>query len=282
IIPVNGFTKEELIDTILIGENLSNHPLALTIKNYFNDTTINNDINYQEIAGLGIKAQLNDKSILVGNYQLLQENNINTPEVITDNTIVYAALNNSFVGYITLGDSLKSNARETIDELKQLAINNIIIASGDHENVVKKVASQLDIAQYHADLLPQNKVKLIRELINKKTRLLFVGDGINDAPSLALADIGISMGGIGSDAAIEAADVVIMNDDLTKIPLAIKISKKTKKIVLQNIVFALLIKIIILGLGILGLTGIWEAIFADVGVALLAILNAIKILYKKE
>ncbi len=283
---VTDLSESELLEIAAYVENYSNHPIALSIKNAFNQTIIEKNISdYQEISGQGIKAKINNDIILAGNALLMKENNVAFKESDTYSTIIYLSKNNEYLGYIEVGDELKEDSISAISKLKDLGIKNIVMLSGDSKNVVENVARKLGIDQYFAKLLPQDKVRIFEELEQNKSdkkKIIFVGDGINDAPVLARADIGIAMGGIGSDAAIESADVIIMNDEISKIATAIKIANKTKRIVVQNIVLALSIKIGVLILGVFGLASIWQAVIADVGVAIIAIFNAMRVLNDKK
>jgi Cd2+/Zn2+-exporting ATPase len=234
--------------------------------------------NVEEIAGHGLKASANGKELLVGNFKLMDKFSIKYD--IDPSSIVYTliavAYDNKFVGYLTIADSIKEDSQRTIDKLKVLGIKTTML-SGDKNNVVQFVAQKLGITNAFGDLLPEDKVNKVKEIIAKNQTVAFVGDGVNDAPVVALSNVGIAMGGLGSDATIETADVVIQDDKPSKIPMAINIGKQTKKIVWQNITLAFTVKAIVLILGAGGLATMWEAVFADVGVALLAILNAVRI-----
>ncbi|MBS1776745.1 MAG: HAD-IC family P-type ATPase, partial [Bacteroidetes bacterium] len=234
--------------------------------------------NVEEIAGHGLKATINGKELLVGNFKLLDKENIQYD--IDPSTIVYTliaiAYDRKFAGYLTIADSIKADAQTTIDKLKTLGVNTTML-SGDKSTVVNDVASKLGIQSAFGDLLPEDKVNKVKEIKAKNETVAFVGDGVNDAPVVALSDVGIAMGGLGSDATIETADVVIQDDMPSKIPMAINIGKQTRKIVWQNITLAFVVKAVVLVLGAGGLATMWEAVFADVGVALLAILNAVRI-----
>ncbi|MFZ1847491.1 MAG: HAD-IC family P-type ATPase, partial [Saprospiraceae bacterium] len=234
--------------------------------------------NVEEIAGKGLKGDINGKMLLAGNFKLLDQFKIKYDSKVENevNTLLAIAYDNQYVGYLTIADKIKEDAQKTVDFLKSMNID-ITMLSGDKANVVKNVADQLGISNSFGDLLPEDKVNKIKEIKAKGKIVAFVGDGVNDAPVVALSDIGIAMGGLGSDATIETADVVIQDDMPSKIPMAINIGKQTKKIVWQNIILAFTVKAIVLTLGAGGLATMWEAVFADVGVALLAILNAIRI-----
>lgn len=274
-----AFNQTEMLQMVDALERLSTHPVATAIHEYVGKT--NNEIkleNTEEIAGHGLKAEVNGKQLLVGNFKLM--NKFNIQHDVDVSKIVYpiiaVAYDNKFVGYLTVADSIKQDSQNTIDKLKMLNVKPTML-SGDKSSVVKFVAEQLGIANAFGDLLPEDKVSKVKEIKAKNETVAFVGDGVNDAPVVALSDVGIAMGGLGSDATIETADVVIQDDKPSKIPMAINIGKQTKKIVWQNITLAFVVKGIVLILGAGGLATMWEAVFADVGVALLAILNAVRI-----
>jgi len=273
------FNQTEILQMVNALENHSTHPVATAIHQFVG--AINNDIplqNVEEIAGYGLKADINGKQLLIGNFKLMDKFAITYD--IAPNTIVYTviavAYDKKFVGYITIADSIKEDAKLTIDKLRTLNVKSIML-SGDKSTIVKFVAEKLGISNAFGDLLPEDKVNKIKEIKAKNETVAFVGDGVNDAPVIALSDVGIAMGGLGSDATIETADVVIQDDKPSKIPMAINIGKQTKKIVWQNITLAFAVKGAVLILGAGGLATMWEAVFADVGVALLAILNAVRI-----
>ena len=273
------FDKAEILELVNILESNSTHPVATAIHEYVGKP--NNEIqleNTEEIAGHGLKSTVNGKDLLVGNFKLMDKFGI--PYDLDPNSIVYTtiavAYDSKFVGYITIADSIKEDAQETITLLHKLNVNATML-SGDKSTVVKYVAEQLGIDNAFGDLLPEDKVNRVKEIKAKGESVAFVGDGVNDAPVVALSDVGIAMGGLGSDATIETADVVIQDDKPSKIPMAINVGKQTKKIVWQNIGLAFGVKAIVLVLGAGGLATMWEAVFADVGVALLAILNAVRI-----
>lgn len=280
----NGITKEELLKLVAYAENYSNHPISVSIKNaYKGEIDKNVDIKIEEIAGQGIYAKIEEKEVLVGNEKLMKENNIDFIKCEKIGTILYIAINKKYSGYIVISDAVKEDAINTIKELRKGFIKETVMLTGDRKEVGESVAKELGINKVYTELLPDGKVEKIEELLKNKTgKVAFVGDGINDAPVLALADIGIAMGGLGSDAAIEAADVVLMTDEPSKIVKAMQISKKTMKIVKQNIVFAISIKILVLILSAMGISTMWEAVFADVGVSVLAILNALRALRVKN
>jgi Cd2+/Zn2+-exporting ATPase len=273
------FNKDEIMQMVNALESQSTHPVATAIHNYVGNVDSNIKLeNVEEISGHGLKASINNKEILVGNFKLMDKFSIAYD--IDPATIVYTliaiAYDKKFVGYLTIADSIKEDAQLTIDKLKALNVNTTML-SGDKSNVVQFVANKLGITNSFGDLLPEDKVNKVKELKAKNETVCFVGDGVNDAPVVALSDVGIAMGGLGSDATIETADVVIQDDMPSKIPMAINIGKQTKKIVWQNIILAFSVKAIVLILGAGGLATMWEAVFADVGVALLAILNAVRI-----
>ena len=236
-----------------------------------------------ELSGLGVNAVVDGKEIFVGNEKLMQEKNIEYIKCNEIGTILYVAINNQFKGTIIISDKIKADAKEAIEKLKKNDVKKIVMLTGDKKAVGESVAKELGIDEVYTELLPNNKVEKVEELMKNKSekgKLAFVGDGINDAPVLAISDIGIAMGGLGSDAAIEAADVVLMTDEPSKVVDAIKISKKTLKIVKQNIIFAIAVKILVLILSAIGLSNMWQAVFADVGVSVLAILNALRVLVR--
>ena len=271
-------SEKELIETAIIGEIDSNHPIAIAIKKLktidFEREKINS---FEVLQGFGTKTIYSNDTILIGNKKLMIDNGISTIDTSETSTTVHVAKNNIYLGNLILIDEIKEDSYDFIKKAKSLDIE-IIMLSGDNEQSCLNTAKTLEIEKYYSGLLPQNKVELVEKELNNENRVIFVGDGINDAPVLKRVDIGISMGGVGSDAAIEASDIVIMDDKLSKILSAISISKKTKAIVIQNIIFALGVKILILILGIGGHATMWEAIFADVGVALIAIFNSIRAL----
>ena len=267
------------------AESYSNHPIAQSIlKKYNKKIDFERIENYKELAGFGIEVMFDEKQLLVGNEKLLSNKKIKYPEVHEIGTIIYIAYDNNYIGYIVISDELKDTSKQAMNELANLGITNTIMLSGDRNEVAYQIANDVHIKNVHAQLLPQDKVLILEQYLKKRENtVVFVGDGINDAPALMRADIGVSMGGIGSDVAIEASDIVLMNDDLTLIPKAIKISKKTKRILTQNIVFSLGIKLVVLLLTMVGLTNMRMGVFADVGVTLIVIINSMRILnfYKK-
>ena len=283
ISPVD-ISKEELLKYATYAESFSNHPISLSLKNSY-DKKINTKkiIDTKEISGKGVYAKIEGKDILVGNEKLMNEYKIKFKKSNFIGTIIYVAIDNKYAGYIGISDKIKDDSYKAIKLFKINNINKIIMLTGDKDEISKNVYNELKLDGYYSELLPQDKVKIVEDLTKEKSnedKLLFIGDGINDAPVLALSDIGVAMGGIGSDAAIEAADVVIMTDEISKIADAIDISKKTMKIVKENIIFAISVKIIVLILSMLGIVTMWSAVFSDVGVSVLAILNALRILKK--
>ncbi|MCS3531060.1 heavy metal translocating P-type ATPase [Chryseobacterium sp. JUb7] len=275
----NEFNKDEILKLINALESKSSHPVATAIHEYVGEVDHSVQLeNVEEIAGHGLSATINGKELLVGNFKLMDKFNINydlKPEKIVY-TLIAVAYEKKFVGYLTIADSIKADAQLTINKLKSLNVKTTML-SGDKTSVVQYVADSLRIENAYGDLLPEDKVNKVKEIKAKNQTVAFIGDGVNDAPVVALSDVGIAMGGLGSDATIETADVVIQDDMPSKIPMAINIGKQTKKIVWQNIILAFAIKAIVLALGAGGLATMWEAVFADVGVALLAILNAVRI-----
>ena len=276
-------SKDEVLELIAYAENFSNHRIAKSIIQEYNNRT-HKDINIawiegaREVPGEGVIANIFGIDCIVGNAKLLKDNNISFVEVDSANTIVYLAENGKLSGYVEIADSVKPEAKEVVLSLKKLGINEISMFTGDNDRIAKDVADDLGLDCYHANLLPEDKVNMLAEH-NHGNNLAFVGDGINDAPILSTVNVGIAMGGIGSDIAIESSDVVLMDDNLSRLPLAISIAKNTKKIVYENIIFSIGIKILVLVLSILGFANMWLAIFADVGVTLIAILNSIRVLF---
>ena len=278
-------TQEELLKIASYAENYSNHPISKSVKKaYGKEIDEKQIINSQELAGRGIEAKIGEQNVLVGNEKLMNEKEIEYTKCNNIGTVLYVAIDGKYAGYILIADKIKDDAKNTIDELKKNNIKQTVMLTGDRKEVGEAVAKEIGIDTVYTELLPDGKVAKVEELLKTKSekgKLAFVGDGINDAPVLALADIGIAMGGLGADSAIEAADVVIMTDEPSKIISAIQLSKKTMKIVKENIVFAIAIKILVLILSALGISSMWQAVFADVGVSILAILNALRALYTK-
>ena len=279
-------SKEDLIKYAAYAESFSNHPIAISLIKAYGKSIDSKIISEtSELSGLGVNAIVDGKNILVGNEKLMKEKNITYEKCNEIGTILYVAMDNKFVGTITISDKIKVDAKDSIERLKRNNVKKTIMLTGDKIKVAENVASKLNIDEIYAELLPSDKVEKVEELIKMKSdngKLAFVGDGINDAPVLAISDIGIAMGGLGSDAAIEAADVVLMTDEPSKVVDAIKISRKTMRIVKQNIIFAISIKILVLILSASGLSNMWEAVFADVGVSVLAILNSLRVLRVKK
>jgi len=275
-------TKEELLALTAYAESYSNHPISLSLKRAYGKEIDKNRLsNVEEISGHGIIASVDGKVVAAGNSKLMTKLNISYSEDVAIGTVVHVAVDNSYAGYIVISDKVKPDAALAIQTLKAAHVKQTVMLTGDSKSVGEKVAKELQMDQVYTELLPGDKVDKLEELFTKKSakgKLAFVGDGINDAPVLARADIGVAMGGLGSDAAIEAADVVIMTDEPSKLGTAIKISKKTLGIVRQNIIFALAVKIGVLILSAFGLATMWEAVFSDVGVSVIAILNALRAL----
>ena len=277
-INTNDIQKEKLIEIAAMAESFSNHPIAISIiKEYGKEIDKEVIEEYEEIAGHGIKAVINNEEVLIGNAKLMNQFNISYNEVDSIGTVVYCAINGEFKGSIVISDKIKENADEALINLKAAGVKKTVMLTGDNKKTAEKVGEKVNIDEVHSELLPLGKVKEVEKLLkasNKNGRLAFVGDGVNDAPVLARADIGIAMGGIGSDAAIEAADVVLMKDDINALVDAINVSKKTNKILWQNIIFALGVKVIVMVLGTFGIANMWTAVFADVGVTIIAIINS--------
>ena len=284
VITENG-SKEELIELAALGEGYSNHPIANSIREaYGKELDLNRVTNTEEIAGHGIKAVIDGKTVLLGNEKLMKSESIFYTPCKSMGTVVYVACNGVFEGAVVISDTIKDGAKEAIRDMKQVGVRHTVMLTGDRREAAETVAQTLGIDEVHAELLPGGKVEQVEALLKaekQKERLAFVGDGINDAPVLTRADIGIAMGSMGSDAAIEAADIVLMDDDVTKIASVVRIARKTLRIVKQNIVFALAIKALVLILGALGMANMWEAVFADVGVSVIAILNSMRTLNEK-
>lgn len=278
IYPV-GVTQTDLLKLAASCETYSTHPVAQAIRAAFSGSPIAPE-QTNEISGCGIEAQIEGKQILAGNQKFMAQNQIRVPELPQLGTLVFLARDGEYLGAIAVGDRVREGMKDTLTQLKAHGIRKNIMLTGDVKNAASATAEELSLDDYAAELLPQDKVEKVRQLLSdeKDGTVLFAGDGVNDAPVLALADVGIAMGGVGSDAAVEAADVVFLNDDLSKLPLLLKIAAKTKRIARQNIIFALLVKAVVLILGALGYAPMWLAVFADVGVAMIAILNAVRTL----
>lgn len=281
-----GVTREELLEYAAYAENYSGHPIALSVKAAYSKPIEDSRISdTEEQAGYGIRAVVDSREVLAGNARMMQAAGIQPAENVAAGTVIHVALDGKYAGYLLVEDEVKADATRAIQMLKEQGVRQTVMLTGDNDAVGQKVGKQLGLDKVYTRLLPADKVERVEELLEAQTgkeKLAFVGDGINDAPVLARADIGIAMGGLGSDAAIEAADVVIMTDEPSKIPAVMQVSKKTLSIVKQNIVFALGVKAIVLLLGALGLVGMWAAVFADVGVSVLAILNAVRALNVKN
>lgn len=278
------YKEEDLLFYASAAEYYSNHPIALSLKEACQqEVDINKIKNTKEYAGKGVEISYDRKKIIVGNEKLFKDKKIKIEEVSDNGTIIFVAVNNKYAGYIVISDKIKDDSYVAMELFKNSSINKVVMLTGDKESASKDVCDELDIDEYYSELLPQDKVEIVEKLMKEKNpsnSLVFIGDGINDAPVLALCDIGISMGAIGSDAAIEASDVVIMTDEISKVSKAINISKKTMRIVRENIIFAITVKVAILILASLGVADMWAAVFADVGVSFLAILNALRLLKK--
>ena len=281
-IVAQAMEPEELLELAALAESHSNHPISLSVQRAYGKTIdIEKVTDVKEIAGLGVQAVIAGKVVLAGNAKLMKEHGVGYEEPLTAGTIVHIASAGNYAGYIVIADQLKPDAAKTIKLLRSEGIKQTVMLTGDQKSVGELVAKKLGINHVYTELLPADKVRKLEEIMLVRSRngkVAFVGDGVNDAPVLARADIGIAMGGLGSDAAIEAADVVVMTDEPAKIVTAIKIAKRTVRIAKQNIVFALSVKAAVLVLGALGLANMWAAVFADVGVSVLAILNAIRVL----
>lgn len=279
IVPQNGISKEELFNTVAMAESYSNHPIAVSVKKAYGKAFESSELSeMEELAGYGIKVNIDNHIILVGNEKLMNKFGISFVKIETSGTVVYCARDGLFIGYIVISDEIKEEAKAAISEIKKYA-SNLIMLTGDTLLATKDAANKLCIKNFYAQLFPEDKVHKLEEFISLKksgTSVVFVGDGINDAPVLTRADVGIAMGALGSDAAIEAADIVIMDDNLFKVATGIKIAKNTMQIVKQNIIFAIGIKILFLLLGACGFMTMWGAVFADVGVTLLAVLNSLR------
>lgn len=283
IVP-SGISEERLLEIAAYGESFSTHPIAASIKEAY-DNKIDTDRikDVKEISGHGVELLLDGKDTLVGNGKLLKSHNISYEEHKSGGTVVYVAYDNTFVGAIVISDTIKDGAKEAVADMKKVGVKNVVMLTGDRQKAAEEVAKELGIDTVYSELLPSDKVQKVEELLASKTgkeKVAFVGDGINDAPVLTRADVGIAMGSMGSDAAIEAADIVLMDDDVRKIASTVKIARKTLGVVKQNIVFALGVKFIVLILGALGVANMWEAVFADVGVSVIAILNSMRVLKK--
>lgn len=281
-----GYSKEDLLKYTSYAENYSNHPIALSIKEPYGKA-INEKLvtKTKELKGKGIIAKVESKEVLVGNEKLMIEYNVGYIKSNDIGTVIHIAIDKKYAGSITISDRIKEDAYKAVKEFRENYVKKIVMLTGDREEISKNVSKELKLDKYYAELLPQDKVKKVESLMKEKSKngkLVFIGDGINDAPVLALSDIGVAMGGLGSDAAIEVADIVIMTDEPSKLANAIKISKKTMQIVKENIIFAITVKILVLLLSAIGIATMWAAVFADVGVSVIAIINALRILRVKK
>lgn len=285
-IETNNISKDKLLEIAAYAENYSNHPIAKSIKNAYKKEIDTNRIkNIKEISGHGISVTVDDKNVLIGNEKLMEENKIQYTKSEDIGTILYIAINNEYKGLIIISDEIKEDSKGLVKNLKNLGVKKTVMLTGDKKTVGEDVGEKLRLDEVYTELLPDGKVEKVEKLMQEKTekgKLIFVGDGINDSPVLAMSDIGIAMGALGSDAAIEAADVVIMTDEPSKIADAISLSRKTMKIVKENIVFAIFVKVLVLILTAIGLSTMWEAVFADVGVSIIAIINALRMLKVKK
>lgn len=279
-------SQEELLKIVAYSENYSNHPISLSVKKaYAKEIDEKQIIKTEELSGRGIVARIGEQDVLVGNEKWMHEKQINFTKCDEIGTILYVAIEGKYAGYIVIADKIKEDTKKAIHDLKKNNIKQIVMLTGDRKDVGEGVAEKLELDQVYTELLPDGKVEKVESLLKEKSekgKLAFVGDGINDAPVLAISDIGIAMGGLGSDAAIEAADVVLMTDEPSKIVNALHLSKRTMRIVKENIVFAIFIKVLVLVLSAFGLSTMWEAVFADVGVSVIAIINALRVLRGKE
>ena len=282
----NGFDEDSLLEYCAIAEAYSSHPIAKSlVAAYKREIDFSRLSDVEEIGGNGIKACVDGKTVLVGNKRLMNKMNIDYTECLESGTVAYAAINGEYAGSIVIGDVVKQSSKQALEMLKKLGVSKTVMLTGDNESIAKSVANELKLDEVHFELLPDDKVRITESILEQSAngeKVAFVGDGINDAPVLTRADIGIAMGGVGSDAAVESADIVIMDDDITKIPKAIKISRKCMRIVYENIYFALGVKALCLVLGALGIADMWLGVFADVGVMIIAVLNSIRSLKNKR
>ncbi|WP_456370324.1 heavy metal translocating P-type ATPase [Geoglobus sp.] len=278
----NGFTGDEIVKFAAMAEAHSSHPIARAIIEAFGGNVDADDVSeFEEISGHGVRARVNGVEVMVGNDRLLHKFGIEHDTCHVDGTVAHVIVNRTYAGYLIISDEIKEDSIQAVQELRRLGVRKVVMVTGDSENVAARVAEEIGLDEYYAELLPEDKVRVIEELEKNKApdeTIVFVGDGINDAPVLARADVGVAMGALGSDAAIETADVVIMDDSPSKLPACIKTARKTRRVVWQNIVLALGVKLTFIGLGIAGDATMWEAVFADVGVALIAVFNSMRIL----
>ena len=281
--PENGITADELIEIAALAESMSNHPIASSILRKYEKELDNLRVDdYEEITGKGIKAKVDGKEVLIGNTKLMSDNGITFEKSNDVGTVLYVAIDNVYSGHILISDKIKEDSKRAVEYLKKSGVSQIVMLTGDRKEVGEHVSKTLNIDKYFAELLPNDKVDRLEELLKNRDEnktVIAAGDGMNDAPILAMADVGVAMGGLGSDAAIEAADVVIMTDEPSKIVSAIKLANKTMRIVKENIAFAIIVKVLILILCAIGIGTMWEAVFADVGVSIIAILNAMRVLH---
>jgi Cd2+/Zn2+-exporting ATPase len=283
VVPAPGFSAEDLIRTAAEAESQSNHPIAHSIREaYGRETGAGFAADVREAAGMGIKAKVGDHMIIAGNDRLLHEERVAHDVCVVEGTVIHVAIDNSYAGYIVISDELKEDAHAISASLRAQGVRSILMLTGDEHSVAERISTALRFDGYHADLLPEQKVEAIERIMADARAgegVSFVGDGINDAPVIARADVGVAMGGLGSDAAIDSADVVIMTGRPSKLAEAIAIGKKTRSVIWQNIILALLIKGVFIATGIMGVADMWEAVFADVGVAVLAVFNATRVLH---
>lgn len=285
VVTIGNYSVDEVLYFAAHAEYNSNHPIAKSIVEYYNKgINLSSIKEFKEYAGNGIEAVVNESKILLGKFDFLRSKGIKIDELYQNSNSIYVAIDGKFEGYIVITDKVKDDAKYTIDMLKNHNIKNIVMLTGDNKEVASKTAKDLGINSYYAELLPEDKVEIVEKLMskksNKKSKLVFIGDGINDAPVLSISDIGIAMGGLGSDAAIEASDIVLMNDELKKLIELFQISQKTRKIAYENIYLALFVKFLVLILGAIGIATMWHAVFADVGVTILAVINSMRLLKK--
>ena len=283
-INTNNIEKAELLRIAATGESFSNHPIAQSIlKAYGKEVDKSIISNYEEISGNGIKVNIDNKEVLLGNYKLMNSNGIKYTNIEEIGTVVHVVVEGEYKGNIVIADEIKEDSKEAIEILKKIGVKKCVMLTGDNKKVAEKIAEELGLDEVYAELLPTDKVAMVEKLLKEKSekgKLAFVGDGINDAPVLARADVGVAMGGIGSDAAIEAADVVLMRDNPSSLVDAIEIGRKTNRILWQNIIFSLGVKIAVLIPAAIGIANMWEGVFADVGVTLIAVLNSMRALRK--
>ncbi len=283
IVQSNGLNKDKILYYAAVAESHSNHPIAVAIREaYGREIDSSALINVEEIAGLGVKANIDNKLVTIGNDRMLHTEDIKhgNNHCDVEGTVVHVAVNNNYAGYIKISDEIKEDSVEAVKQLKELGIEEVIMLTGDNKFSAENIAAKIGVSSTHYELLPEDKVALLEKIMERSSgkKVAFVGDGINDAPVIMRADVGIAMGGLGSDAAVEAADIVLMEDHPSKVAEAIKIAKKTRTIVWQNIMFALIVKGFFIALGSVGIASMWEAVFADMGVALIAIANATRVL----